>query len=182
MRPGLGGPVGAAVGAVTFVLHHHLHAVLAALRVSDHGRHITCTGSCRRDGNKTTVKTLTRCLCCVCVAVLPLQTVCQSHLLSSVTSVTSLTCSEDLKVGGLVCDVAHRFNSRAFDCNFGGVTQSFVHIHLKWTLGDLLACKQHRHLGHKNNRLDTTQHVTRLNTLIFYFLVPFKKTFLYHKI
>lgn len=42
---GLSGPVGAAVGAVTLVLHHDLHTVLAALRVSDHGRHVSRTGS-----------------------------------------------------------------------------------------------------------------------------------------
>lgn len=43
----LSGPVGAAIDAFAFVFHHHLHAVLAALRVSDHGRHFSCTGSCR---------------------------------------------------------------------------------------------------------------------------------------
>ena len=43
---GLGGLVCAAVGAVALVLHHHLHHVLPALRVSDHGRHVPCTGPC----------------------------------------------------------------------------------------------------------------------------------------
>lgn len=41
------GTVGAAVRVVTFVLHHHLHRVLAALRVTDHGRHVPGAGSCR---------------------------------------------------------------------------------------------------------------------------------------
>lgn len=45
VSPSLGGPVGAAVNAVTFVLHHDLHAVLAALRVSDHGGHVSCSSS-----------------------------------------------------------------------------------------------------------------------------------------
>lgn len=49
VRAGLCGPVGAAIYAVAFILHHHLHAVLAALRISDHGGHISCTGSCRED-------------------------------------------------------------------------------------------------------------------------------------
>lgn len=42
------GPEGAAVGAVTLILHHRLHRILAALRVPDHGRHIPGTGACRR--------------------------------------------------------------------------------------------------------------------------------------
>lgn len=49
---GLNGPVGAAIHAVAFILHHHLHGVLAALRVSDHGRHISGTGSYREDDKK----------------------------------------------------------------------------------------------------------------------------------
>lgn len=47
VRARLGGPVSAAICAVAFIFHHDLHAVLAALRVSDHGRHVSCTGSYR---------------------------------------------------------------------------------------------------------------------------------------
>lgn len=64
--------------------------------------------------------------------------------------VICLTCSVDVKVGGFVGDVSRRFDSWAFHRDLGGVTQRFVHVHLKWTLGDLLACEQHGHLGHKN--------------------------------
>lgn len=49
VRAGLGGPVGAAVRAVALILHHHLHAVVTALWVSDQGRHVSCTGSYRDD-------------------------------------------------------------------------------------------------------------------------------------
>lgn len=52
VRAGLGGPVGAAIRAVALILHHHLHDVLAALRVSDHRRHISCTGSYREDAKR----------------------------------------------------------------------------------------------------------------------------------
>lgn len=64
-------------------------------------------------------------------------------------SPTSLTCSEDVKVRGFVGDVAHWFDSWAFDRDLGGVAQRFVHIHLKRAFGNLLACKQHRHLGNR---------------------------------
>lgn len=37
----LTGPVGAAINTVAFVLHHDLHAVLAALRISDHGGYVS---------------------------------------------------------------------------------------------------------------------------------------------
>lgn len=65
--------------------------------------------------------------------------------------IKSLTCSVDVKVGGFVGDAAHRFDSWAFDRDLGGVAQRFVHVHLKWTFGNRLACKQHRHLGNRNN-------------------------------
>lgn len=65
-------------------------------------------------------------------------------------SPVSLTCSVDVKVCGFVGDVAHRFDSWAFDRDLGGVAQCLVHVHLKWTFGNRLACKQHRHLGNSN--------------------------------
>lgn len=63
----------------------------------------------------------------------------------------SLTCSVDVKVGGFVGNVAHRFDSWALDRDLGGVAQRLVYVHLKWTFGNLLACKQHRHLRKKHN-------------------------------
>lgn len=63
----------------------------------------------------------------------------------------SLTCSANLKVGGFVGNVAHGFNSRAFHCDFRGVSKRLVHVDFKWTFGDLLACKQDGHLRERNN-------------------------------
>lgn len=63
-----------------------------------------------------------------------------------------LTCSVDLKVGGFVGDVAHWFNSWAFDRDLGGVAERLIDIHLEWTLGNCLASKQHRHLGNRKNK------------------------------
>lgn len=62
----------------------------------------------------------------------------------------SLTCSANLKVGGFVGSVAHGFNSRAFHCDFRGVSKRLVHVDFKWTFGDLLACKQDGHLRERN--------------------------------
>lgn len=136
VRAGLGRPVGAAVHAVALVLHHHLHAVLTSLWVSDHGGHVSCTGSCRRDVRDE------------------LYLLNKGGQFGSVMtprlSATSLTCSVDVKVGGFVGDVAQRFDSRALGRDLGGVAQCLVHVHFKWTLGNLLACKQHRHLGNQN--------------------------------
>ena len=67
-------------------------------------------------------------------------------------SLISLTCSVDVKVGGFVGDVAHRFDSWTFDRDFGGVAERLVHIHLERTFGNWLTGKQHRHLGNKNNK------------------------------
>lgn len=46
VSPSLTGPVSAVVNAVTFVLHHDLHAVLAALWIFDHGGYISCSSPC----------------------------------------------------------------------------------------------------------------------------------------
>lgn len=53
----------------------------------------------------------------------------------------------DIKVCGLVGNVACRLKSWALGSNLAGVSLSHSHIHLKWTLGDVLPCKQHCHLG-----------------------------------
>lgn len=45
VRATLRGSVSAAVHAVAFILHHHLHSVLPALRIFDHGCHVSCTGT-----------------------------------------------------------------------------------------------------------------------------------------
>ena len=61
-----------------------------------------------------------------------------------------LTRSADLKVGGLVGSVAHGFDSRPFRRDLGGISQRFVHVYLKRTFGNRLACKQHGHLGNRH--------------------------------
>lgn len=53
----------------------------------------------------------------------------------------------DIKVCGLVGNVACRLKSWALGSDLAGVSLSHSHIHLKWTLGDVLSCKQHGHLG-----------------------------------
>lgn len=68
----------------------------------------------------------------------------------------SLTCSVDVKVGRFVGEVAHGFDSRAFDRDLGGVAERLVHIHLERTFGNWLTGKQHRHLGNKNNKYSET--------------------------
>lgn len=45
MSASLARPVGAAINAVAFVLHHDFHAVLAALWISDHGSHVSRSSS-----------------------------------------------------------------------------------------------------------------------------------------
>lgn len=45
MSASLARPVGAAINSVAFVLHHDFHAVLAALWISDHGGHVSCSSS-----------------------------------------------------------------------------------------------------------------------------------------
>lgn len=40
-------PIGAMINIVTFILHHHLNGVLAALRVFDDGCYVSCAGSYR---------------------------------------------------------------------------------------------------------------------------------------
>lgn len=62
----------------------------------------------------------------------------------------SLTCSANLKVGMFVGNVAHGFNSRAFHCDFRGISKRLVHVDFKRTFGDLLACKQDGHLKERN--------------------------------
>lgn len=70
-----------------------------------------------------------------------------SRLLSYQEEVETPTCGVDVKVGGFVGDVPQGFEARSFGRDLGGVSQGLVHIHLKRTLWDLLAGKQHGHLS-----------------------------------
>lgn len=62
----------------------------------------------------------------------------------------SLTCRANIEVGGFVGDVAHGLDAGAFHRDLGGISQRFVHVHLKRTFRNLLARKQHGHLGNRN--------------------------------
>ena len=62
-----------------------------------------------------------------------------------------LTCGVDVKVGGLVGDVARGIESHTLGRDLAGVSQGLLHTHLKRTLGNLLACEQHRYLGDTSN-------------------------------
>lgn len=76
------------------------------------------------------------------------------------------TCGANLEVGGFVGNVAHGFDSRAFHCDLGGVSQRLVHVHFERTLGDLLASEQHSHLregGKEGEREGRVIHLENAN-------------------
>lgn len=52
------------------------------------------------------------------------------------------TCCVDVKIGGLIGDVAGSFQAWAFRSDFTGVSLGLVDIHLEWALGDVLSCKE----------------------------------------
>lgn len=52
------------------------------------------------------------------------------------------TCCVDVEVGVLIGDVPGSFQARAFGSDLTGITLGLVHIDFKWTLGDVLSCKE----------------------------------------
>ena len=58
-----------------------------------------------------------------------------------------VTCSIDVKVGGLVGHVAGGLETRAPGLHLIGVTHVLGHIHLVGTLVYILSSKEHFHLG-----------------------------------
>lgn len=81
----------------------------------------------------------------------------------------------DIKVCGLVGNVACRLKSWALGSDLAGVSLSHSHIHLKWTLGDVLPCKQHCHLGEQ-----TQVSLLKVRQGSFFYTVRHRLYFEYH--
>lgn len=57
-----------------------------------------------------------------------------------------ITCCVGVKVRALVSNVARGLQARSLGRGLAGISLSHANLYLKGTLGDVLACKQHRHL------------------------------------
>lgn len=53
-----------------------------------------------------------------------------------------LTCRVDVKVGGLIGDIARSFQAWAFCSDFTGISLGLVNVDFKRALGDVLSCKE----------------------------------------
>lgn len=167
MWPFQDGPVSAAEDAVAFVLQHHLHSVAAALGIHNHHTHVTC--ACTWEASKDTVRNP------VCTPIsapaheLPCTggggglerlkffwtpdshplTIClpgAMEPMSPVPSQTSLTCRVNVKVGGLVGHIAHRFQAWTPGSHLVSIPQCHAHIDFKGALVNILPRKEHSDL------------------------------------